>query len=158
MKLRKVRGVIVSQREGNCGPLRPMLETLGIEPLDACNCAEAEQLLSDTTSVHLVLTDAVLADGNWLDVLDLAAKAKEKINVVVVSPRADIRLYVEVMNHGAFDFITENSTVSEVVYVIRNAMDNARQARTKPTLVPSSFARFKGTASERPHTESPEAD
>ena len=155
MKPRKVRGLIVSRREGNYTLLRPMLETLRIEPHYASRCAEADRLLADATPVHLVLTDAVLADGNWLDVLDLAAKAKEKINVVVVSPRADIGLYVEVMNHGAFDFITEYFTVSEVVYVIRNAMDNALQARTKPTLVPSPLRPLRSATPESPLNESP---
>jgi len=93
-----------------------------------------------------------------LDILDLTAKSKEKINVIVVCPRADIRLYVDVMNHGAFDFITENFTVSEVVYIVRNAMDNARHGRTKPTLVPSSLTRLRSAAPERPHNGLPEAD
>jgi DNA-binding NtrC family response regulator len=139
----EVSSLIVSRREGNGARLRPVLETLGSAVFEARNCGEAGRLLSNEPSLHLVLTDCRLPDGNWMDVLDLAARTKEKVHVVVISPAADIRLYVEVMNQGAYDFITENFTVSEVVHVIRLALDSARQGRTKPLAQRPSLARFK---------------
>jgi DNA-binding NtrC family response regulator len=94
----EVASLIVSRREGYGARLRPVLETLGSAVLEARNCGEAGRLLSNEPSLHLVLTDSHLPDGNWMDVLDLAASAKKKVRVVVISPAADIRLYVEVMN------------------------------------------------------------
>ncbi len=135
--------LIVSRREGNYDRLRPVMETLGCAVQAARSCSEACRVLSNDPSILLVLTDSHLPDGNWMDVLDLAARAKEKINVVVISPGADIRLYVEVMNLGAYDFITENFTVSEVVHVVRLALDNARLARAKP-MVSRGVARWNG--------------
>ncbi len=152
-----VSSLIVSRREGNSARLRPVLETLGSAVFEARNCGEAGRWLSNEPSVHLVLTDSHLPDGNWMDVLDLAAKTKEKVHVVVISPAADIRLYVEVMNQGAYDFITENFTVSEVVHVIRLALDSARHARTKPVAARSSLASLKRVATVGSPGVSPES-
>ena len=77
--------------------------------------------------------------------------------MVVISPAADIRLYVEVMSQGAFDFITENFTASEVVYVIRLALDSARLARTKPHAAGPSVARSKRVAAVGSPVVSPES-
>jgi len=136
--------LIISQREGNLDRLRPVVETLGSAVRGARSCAEASRVLSNDPSILLVLTDSHLPDGNWMDVMDLAARARERVNVVVVSPGVDICLYIEVMNQGAYDFIAADFTVSEVVHVVRLALDNARQARVKPFVARSTLARLKG--------------
>ena len=68
-----------------------------------------------------------------LDIVDLAARSREKVNVIVVSPFADVRLYIEVMDHGAYDFITDSFTVPELVHVLRSAISSALLARERTT-------------------------
>lgn len=125
----KFSALLVYDRDDRLGMLQHVLEGLSLETQRARSCREAGAGLCETPPPHCVLTDTVLADGNWLDVLDSAAKAPEAVNVVVVSPIADINLYVDVMEHGAFDFVTSSFTVSEIVHVLRCAIDDASRRR-----------------------------
>jgi DNA-binding NtrC family response regulator len=127
----KIRSLLVHDREDRLLMLKSALHGLGVETTRARTCHLAGPILCDTPPPHLVFTDVVLPDGNWMDVLDLAAKAKERVNLIVVSPRADIGLYIDVMNHGAFDFITESFTVTEIVYVVKTGIENAVNARQR---------------------------
>ena len=124
-----VRGLLVSDRDDRLVTIETVLDLLSVETTRVRNCVEAEACLCDTPAPHLVVADTVLSDGNWLDLMDNAAKVKEKVTLIVVSPFADVNLYIEVMNHGAFDFITESFTVPEVTHVLRSAIDSALRAR-----------------------------
>lgn len=126
-------GLLIYEREDRFTTLRSTLEGLSVQTRCAKTCREADPLLLEAPAPLLVVTDSVLADGNWLDVLDLAARSREKISVIVVSPHADVRLYIEVMDHGAFDFITDSFTIPELVHVFRSAISNAILARDRST-------------------------
>jgi len=124
--------LLVHYRNDRFGTLNQILEALSVKVIRARSAKEAEAQLCETPCPHLVLTDAVLADGNWMDVLDVAAKAAEPVNVIVVSPAADIKLYLDTMDQGAFDFMTDSFTVPEIVHILKCALDNVarrRQAR-----------------------------
>lgn len=133
----KIRCAIVSSRKEPFTPLEDVLAALPIKTLHAQNIAKTEKLLRGPSPPHLVWTDAFLSDGNWLDVLNIAQQINEKVNVVVLSPHADMRLYLDVMNHGAFDFVTESFTVPELVHVLRAAITDTYRRRTDPVQVPS---------------------
>ena len=124
-----IRSLLVHDRDDRFSILKSALHGLGIQTTRVRNCRAAETLLVDTPPPLLVFTDVVLPDGNWLDLLDLTAKAKDRVNLIVVSPRADVELYIDVMNHGAYDFITELFTVPEIVHVVRSGIDNALESR-----------------------------
>jgi DNA-binding NtrC family response regulator len=127
----RIRSLIVHDREDRLLMLKSALQGLDFEVTRARNCRSAELLLCETPPPHLVFTDVVLPDGNWLDLLDLTAKSKDRVNLIVVSPHANISLYMDVMNHGAFDFITESFTVHEIVHVVRTAAENAVRGRER---------------------------
>ena len=126
-------GLLVYEREDRFTTLRSVLDGLAVETRWARNCREADRLLLEAPEPLVVVTDSVLADGNWLDIVDLAARSREKVNVIVVSPFADVRLYIEVMDHGAYDFITDSFTVPELVHVLRSAISGALLARERTT-------------------------
>jgi DNA-binding NtrC family response regulator len=109
--------------------LNSVMEGLSLQVHRARRCREAAKDLAETPAPHLVLTDTVLPDGNWMDVLDLAAKARQAVSVIVVSPTADVELYLDVMEQGAFDFITDSASVLEAVHVIRCAAEQALEFR-----------------------------
>jgi DNA-binding NtrC family response regulator len=127
------RGLLVYDRDDRFAMLQSVLDGLSVSTRCARTCREAGLLLSETPAPLLALTDSVLGDGNWLDVLDFAARCREKVNVIVVSPLADVRLYIEVMDHGAFDFITDSFTIPEIVHVVRSAISSALLARERTT-------------------------
>jgi DNA-binding NtrC family response regulator len=125
----RVTALLVNDRDEPLEMLKFVLEGLSVEILRVRTCREAKARLGETAPPHLVLTDTVLPDGNWLDVLESAAKAREQVNVVVASRVADIGLYLDVMHHGAFDFVTDSFTAPELVHVLRCAVDNAVESR-----------------------------
>lgn len=100
-----------------------------MEVLPAQSCADASLLLAGVNPPELVLTGTRLADGTWEDVVRLAEQSAAPVNVIVVSPVVDVRLYVEALEKGAFDFITPPYERQELSHVVRSAAGNAASRR-----------------------------
>jgi DNA-binding NtrC family response regulator len=90
---------------------------------------DARSLLNSSDPPELIVTDVRLADGTWEDALHLSQKAPLPVNVIVVSRIADVRLYLEVLEKGAFDFITPPFQAAELNHVLRTALGNVSQKR-----------------------------
>jgi DNA-binding NtrC family response regulator len=133
----KTIGLLIHDSDDRFLTLQFVLDGLGVETRRARTLKQAASLLCETPPPHVVLTDTVLSDGNWMDVLDLAAKAKEKVNVIVVSPVEEISLHLDTMQQGAFDFVTHSFTVPGIVHVLRSAIENAHRARRNPPELPA---------------------
>jgi DNA-binding NtrC family response regulator len=113
-------------------PLIALEKALEGQPMHVCharNCREALGLLVNSKPPHLVFTDTTLPDGTWVDVLALAAKALAPVNVIVVARWVDIRLYVEVIDCGAFDFLVPPFVPSDLAHVVRCAVENIASRR-----------------------------
>ena len=102
----KLNALLVDSRNGALGDLRIALREQSIDVATATTCAEAALALWSNRPPHIVFTAIQLADGNWADILTLAAKVSEAVNVIVVAPFADVRFYVQTIERGAFDFIS----------------------------------------------------
>ncbi|MFZ0962000.1 MAG: response regulator [Terriglobia bacterium] len=126
-----IKALLVQPRHDPLEALRRALEEHAIETSTARNCAEAAQALWSDLPPHLVFTGIQLADGNWADVLALAAKASAPVNVIVVAPFADVSFYVQTIECGAFDFIVPPLSDQELHHVVRIAAENAISRRRK---------------------------
>jgi DNA-binding NtrC family response regulator len=137
-----IKALVVQPRHDPLDALRLALEEHSIETFIAMNCAEAAQALWSDCPPHLVFTGIQLADGNWADVLRLAAKASAPVNVIVVAPFVDVSFYVQTIECGAFDFIVPPLSPPELWHVVRIAAENALSRRRKhiATLPPASLA------------------
>ena len=93
------------------------------------NYEEALPLLKGSDPPHLVFTEASLPDGTWTDVVKLAIAALKPVKVIVVSRLIDMRLYVETMAGGAFDFIVPPMTSDELAHVLACAVDSVLNLR-----------------------------
>jgi DNA-binding NtrC family response regulator len=69
----------------------------------------------------IVLTEATLPDGNWLDVLHLVRACPQELEVIVTDPQADSRLWSEALNRGAYDLIAQPFYEPEVQRILANA-------------------------------------
>jgi DNA-binding NtrC family response regulator len=125
----KISALLIHHRNDRFYTLQLVLEALSISVIGARSAKEAEEQLCEMPCPHLVLSDTVLPDGNWMDVLDVAAKAVEPVNVIIVSSIADTKLYLDTMDHGAFDFMTDAFTVPQIVHVLKCAIDNVARRR-----------------------------
>jgi DNA-binding NtrC family response regulator len=73
------------------------------------------------SNYDLVLTEAALPDGSWLDVLRLVRECPQELQVVVTDPHADARLWSEALNRGAYDLIAQPFYEPEVRRILYNA-------------------------------------
>jgi DNA-binding NtrC family response regulator len=107
-------------------PVPALIEALEIQYVQidrVQTCKEAAWRLASSDPPHLVFTNPELVDGSWTDVMDLAALAVLPVGVIVVSPSADVRLYVDIIERRAFDLITHSFTVQELSPIVRSAVD-----------------------------------
>ena len=86
--------------------------------------AQARTRLKHQT-YSVVLTEACLPDGNWLDVLDLARESHCNIEVIVTDLHADARLWAEALNLGAYDLLAQPFYEPEVRRIFHNACSRA---------------------------------
>lgn len=76
----------------------------------------------------VVLTEAALPDGNWLDVLHLIRDFPRRINVIVTDPHADARFWAEALNLGAYDLLAQPFYEPEVRRILYNACSRVMTA------------------------------
>ena len=112
---------VLLSRQPHLDELRSVLRNHGIRTLDAPSCQEALRILEQSDSPQLVFTDTELPDGNWVDVLSLREKASAPVEVIVMSRSVDVKLYLDTMELGAFDFIALPFTASDLAYVVHRA-------------------------------------
>ncbi len=133
--MERTSALLVQTRHGLFPSLRPALEKQPIDVFTATSCAEAAAALWSDCPPHLVFTEIQLADGNWTDVVALAANAPATVNVIVVARFVDVGFYIQAIERGAFDFIVPPLSEPELLHVIRTAAENAvsrRRTQTAP--------------------------
>ena len=118
----EISAVLLHQPAESQRVLKQALEGRSIKVNWLQNYREALPLLRAADPPHLVFTEALLPDGTWADVVKLALAALKPMKVIVVSRLIDIRLYVETMDRGAFDFIVPPATSDELAHVLAGAI------------------------------------
>lgn len=106
------------------------LTRLDARVLTAFTCSEADDLLRREPVVGLVLTDLVLPDGSWCDVLSRVRDLQPEAEVVVCARLADERLWTEVLDAGGFDVLAEPYQDLEVERIVAGAVSGRRLAAT----------------------------
>ena len=98
------------------------LESCGIDVLPVCDCNEARRMLEPRPLVQMVVvTDAVLHDGDWRRVLAMVAQGRRKIEVVVCSRLGDHNLWLDVLEQGGYDVLVEPYRHEEVRRILEVA-------------------------------------
>ncbi len=129
----RISTLLVHQESDTLRSLKAALERQGVRVIQAESCAQAKRMLGGVNPAPLVFTDTQMPDGTWVDILAVAEKAPQHVNVIVVARVVDTRFYVEAIEAGAFDFIAPPFTATDLAHVIRCAADNviARRAAAK---------------------------
>ena len=81
---------------------------------------QARQRLQ-TQDYDVVLTEAELPDGKWLDVLHLVRESPHEPEVIVTDKQADARFWAEALNLGAYDLLSQPFYQPEVQRILYNA-------------------------------------
>lgn len=114
--------LIVSAAERDDILLRKSLSDAGMCVRVAGSCAEAMQVLMSSIPPSIVFCDASLPDGTWADILTFAGGECPAVPVIVVSRVVDINLYINVLEHGAADFIVPPFYQQDLSHVLSCAM------------------------------------
>jgi two-component system, NtrC family, response regulator PilR len=116
----KSRILFVSGRRNDARAISQMLQLLPMSMDYAGTLQQARaQLRQDDYDV--LLTEAALPDGNWLDALHLARECRNDLQVIVTDPHADAHLWAEALNLGAYDLIAQPFYEPEVRRILYNA-------------------------------------
>jgi two-component system chemotaxis response regulator CheY len=120
----KITAMLIMAQERRL-PLLEALESCGIDVLLVCNCNEGRRMLEIQLQVQVVLTDAALPDGDWQGVLQIVAEAGVDIEVVVCSRLGDHKLWIDVLEQGAYDVLVEPFECEEVRRIVEAAADKS---------------------------------
>ncbi len=116
--------LFVHCESGPFAELEKALEGQSVKVCHASDCREASGVLENSNPPRVIFTDTTLPDGTWADVVGLAAKAPAPVSVIVVARLVDMRLYVDVIQRGAFDFLVPPFVPSDLTHVVRCAVEN----------------------------------
>ena len=86
--------------------LSRMLQSLPLVLDHAENLRQARTQLQ-RQEYHVILTEAALPDGSWLDALHLARECPRALALIVTDPQADARFWAKALNLGAYDLLAQ---------------------------------------------------
>src|SRR5688572_13003958 len=114
--------LVIDDDRDMCLLLKRFLTKHGFEVLEANTAKKATELL-DTIEFDLVLCDFRLDNTDGKTML---IKIKEKfphLPVIIITGYSDIKIAVEVMKLGAYDYITKPLFPDEIILTIRKALE-----------------------------------
>lgn len=125
--------LIIDDDRDMCILLKRFLTRHGYEVLEAYNGKKALEIL-ENTEPSLVMCDFRLEDmeGNVL-----LGKIKERyphLPVIIITGYSDIKVAVEVMKMGAYDYITKPLFPDEILVTIKKALEDAEKADSSPAI------------------------
>ena len=114
------RILFISGRKQDARRLTQMLHEMDVALDHAESVQHARAQLRQGT-YQVVLTEAALPDGQWLEVLALAREAAPEPQVIVTDSNADSHFWAEALNLGAFDLLVQPFDENEVRRILDNA-------------------------------------
>jgi len=125
--------LIIDDDRDMCLLLKRFLTRHGYEVLEAYNGKKALEIL-ENTEPSLVMCDFRLEDmeGNVL-----LGKIKDRyphLPVIIITGYSDIKIAVEVMKMGAYDYITKPLFPDEILVTIKKALEDADKGESSPAI------------------------
>ena len=114
------RILFVSRHPDDARCLSRMLQSLPFR-IDHVETLQQARTKLQEVEYGVVLTDASLADGKWLDVIHLVREYPHEMEVIVTDEQADARLWAEALNLGAYDLLAQPFYEPEVRRILSNA-------------------------------------
>ena len=114
------RILFVSAHRADVDRLQQMLHTLPVVLEHATSVRDARSRV-EKDRYDVILTEALLQDGNWVDILHVARGVPREVQVIVTDPQADSRFWAEALNLGAYDLVTQPFYEPEVRRILYNA-------------------------------------
>ena len=123
------RILFISGRHEDARHLSKMLHALPLKLEHVPSLQHARTRLR-RQEYDVILTEAALPDGKWLDVLNLVRESPRETEVIVTDPQADARFWAEALNLGAYDLLAQPFYEPEVRRILFNACSRPPSSRT----------------------------
>lgn len=117
----KKKILIIDDDYDLCALLSRFLEKKGFQTESAHNASKGITKFSEE-NFDIVLCDFRLGDKDGIDVLMKIKELNPKTIVIIITGYSDIKIAVEVIKKGAFDYITKPLIPDEVINVIEKAI------------------------------------
>lgn len=129
MKERAMRSnvLFISASASDARCLSRMLHALPVA-LDHAKGVQFARAQLRKESYQVILTEATLPDGGWLDVLRLAREQTPEPEVIVTDPHADASFWGEALNLGAYDLLAQPYYEPEVRRILYNACSRLHES------------------------------
>ena len=114
------RILFISGRQEDARHLSQMLHALPLK-LEHVPSLDLARTRLQRQDYDVILTEAALPDGKWLDVLHLVRECPREAEVIVTDPQADARFWAEALNLGAYDLLAQPFYEPEVRRILYNA-------------------------------------
>jgi len=121
---KKTGTILVVDDEPN---IRRVLEAVlakeGHTVYTAENGRKGQEILSNGSSVDVMITDLIMPDINGVELLSAAKELNPQLSVLMITAHGTIKSAVDAMKLGAFDYITKPFDLDEIKLVVRNALE-----------------------------------
>lgn len=117
----KNRVLVVDDEPGIRETVSDILNDYGYETLTAADGEEAEKkiLIED---LDVVILDVLLPKKGGLDLLEVLSRDFPVLPVIVISGHGNIKMAVDAMKRGGFDFIEKPLSMERIIGSVRNAI------------------------------------
>jgi DNA-binding NtrC family response regulator len=114
--------LVVDDEDGVRAAVRAILEDTPCKVLEARNGSEALELLR-SQDVDLVMLDQRMPGEPGIDVLPRLKAADPTTIVVIATAVRDVRMAVEALKRGAWDYLTKPFDVDDILLLVQRALD-----------------------------------
>ena len=112
-----IRILQVTPSETDHAFLRSILQHPNWQVHRVQNCSDASAFIL-RFPLSVVLSEAILPDGGWKEILEQTRHSLDVPNLVVTSRLADDRLWAEVLNLGGWDVLSTPFETAELLRVL----------------------------------------
>ena len=121
----KQRVLVIDNEEGICRMVEAVLADAGYKVTTCTRSFEAmEKFLPE--SWDLVITDVKMPGMNGLEVLQKVKEKDPAVPVVMITAYATVEMSIQALRRGAYDMLTKPFEPEELLYRVKNALQQTR--------------------------------
>ncbi|MDR1109999.1 MAG: sigma 54-interacting transcriptional regulator [Deltaproteobacteria bacterium] len=111
-----------------------LLEAQGYHVVEAGSGREALEIFLEGPGMDLVMTDITMPDGDGLELLARIKEERAEVPVVMLTARNEVKVAVEAMRMGAFDYLAKPFENDDLLRCAAKALELSRLSRANKEL------------------------
>lgn len=128
--------LVIDDDRDMCLLLKKFLERNNFEVIDFTSGKKALAWYEENKP-DIVLCDLRLEDISGMEVLQKMKAINPALPFLIITGYSDVRSAVEIMRHGAYDYITKPLFPDEILVTIKQALANTENVRRQPAVQPA---------------------